>query len=447
MSNAILSIIAFIITIAILVGIHEYGHYIVARWFKVGVLKFSIGFGKVLYSYKHKKSGTVWAISAIPLGGYVKLVDERNFINEQEVSEAKSLPKSTKYPQYSFNKIHPFKKIAIILAGPMINFIAAIVFFAMVAMYGVKDIAPIIAQPNQQSLLYKAGLTDEAKVKTISYDNNSYAIHGFNDIMWHLQMAFQHKESVTISVQNLQSKQNVNYIVDMKNIVNPSEISNIVSPAFTSMQIMKVSEDSLASVSGLIDNDKIVLIDKQKPTTELLSQKLKGSTKFELGVERNNQLININIQPNGSLLGIELQNSYRQIRVNYNLLQSIKYGYDKTWQTISSSVVAIIGMFVDKSGVDNLGGPVAISSMAKSSLVAGLDTFLQFLALISISLGVMNLIPLPVLDGGQALITFVEWGTKRRIPPKIANVMQQVGVAFILLLTFFALKNDITRLL
>jgi regulator of sigma E protease len=104
-------------------------------------------------------------------------------------------------------------------------------------------------------------------------------------------------------------------------------------------------------------------------------------------------------------------------------------------------------MFVDKSGVDNLGGPVAISSMAKSSLVAGLDTFLQFLALISISLGVMNLIPLPVLDGGQALITFVEWGTKRRIPPKIANVMQQVGVAFILLLTFFALKNDITRLL
>ncbi len=446
MNNILLSIIAFIITIAILVGIHEYGHYIVARWFKVGVLKFSIGFGKVLYSFKHKKSGTIWAISAIPLGGYVKLADERNFVNEQEIIEASLLPKSKKYPQYSFNKIHPLKRIVIILAGPFINFLAAVLFFAIVGMYGIKDIAPIIEQPQVNSILHSAGLKNEAKIKSVSYADNSYVIHGFNDIMWHLQMAFQHKNIININLINSYNKQNENYIIDLRKINNSKELSSLVLPAFQDMEIIKVNQNSLASASGLKSGDKIILIDTQKANANILSNKLKGSQKFKLNIIRNNQNLDIDIQPNGNLLGIQLQNSYKQIKINYGFFEAIKYGYDKTWQTLSLSIAAIIDMFFDKSGMDNLGGPVAISSMAKSSLVAGFDTFLQFLALISISLGVMNLIPLPVLDGGQALITFVEWISNRKIPPKIANLMHQIGIVFILLLTFFALKNDITRL-
>jgi len=450
--NILLSILAFLITIVILVGIHEYGHYLAARIFKVGVVKFSIGFGKPLYQFKHRQSGTIWAISQIPFGGYVQLLDERNFVQDTVTqNHAQYLPKSKKYPQYSFNSVHPLKKIIIILAGPIINFISAIVFFTIVGMYGVDDIAPVIDTPLPASVLQKSGMREPLIVKDISYENNKYDIQSFSQIVWHSQLALQNKQDISIGGITLDN-QKKSYFVKLDNISN-TQLLNQIKPYSKSINIVEVNANSLGQKLGLKINDKILAIDKENANAELLNTRLKNPSKenFTLSIERVvdnlKQNIDINIIPTGQLLGIYLQSAYPKIEIKYNFFDAIKYGVQKTWQVLYTTVKAITAIFYDKNSMDNLGGPVAISAMAKDSLVAGFDTFLQFLALISISLGAMNLLPLPVLDGGQALITFIEWISKRTIPVKVAIGMQKAGVFIILFLTIMALKNDFSKFL
>ncbi len=456
--NIAVSIIAFIITIVILVGIHEYGHYLVARLCKVGVLKFSMGFGKSLYSYTHKKSGTVWTISAIPLGGYVKLVDERNLSPdspdyEREKNTVASLPKSKKYPQLSFNGVHPLKKIAIILAGPAINFIAAIVFFAIVGMHGSKQIAPNIqniTNHNQQNNI------KSINVERISYGSESYQVQHFNDILWHAQIALQQKKNIVLhSNNNIQKTLNLN----LQNI-NAQQLTDMLQPALLYIEILHIQPNSLAEKYQLKPHDKIMAINNENPSAYILSKYLNTTSTnissthkktLNLIIERNQKIMPIIIElkyNQKNLLGINMRNAYQEMNVSYGFFPAIKYGASKTWQVINMTIQAISGMFESrKAAMENLGGPVAISSMAKSSLLAGVDTFLQFLALISISLGIMNLLPLPVLDGGQALMTFVEWIIQRSIPLKVVQVLQQFGVILIMILTILALNNDIQRLL
>ncbi len=467
--SILISVLAFILTIFILVAIHEYGHYAVARLFNVGVIKFSIGFGKPLFTYKHKSSGTLWILSRIPLGGYVQLLDERNLLeeNKSEINEKPAqLPISNKYKQYSFESIHPIKKILIILAGPAINFIAAIIFFSIVAMYGIKDIKPVIEAKlnlDSSSILYKAGINNNFSVKTLSYNNTTYSIKSFSEILLHLSLANDSKYKVQLYGNNLESNNNQKYSIDFSSVnIQTTDIVNQIKPYVSSISVVKILPNSLAQNIGLQENDKIIAINNNKVTYSLLQQKLKtiNTEPFNLYIKSNKNIINLKVNnpnknnlnnslnlKNPTVLGVQLQNNYEKITIKHNVTQAFQYGANQTAYIIKASVNSLIKMFVSSSEIKNLSGPIAISNMAKDSLLSGVDIFLQFLAFISISLGIMNLLPLPMLDGGQALIVFIEYLTKRNFPVKALVFMQKLGILFIIVLTFLAFKNDITKLI
>lgn len=352
--TAIWSLIAFLVAIGLLVSFHELGHYTAARVCGVRVLRFSVGFGKTIWTYQKTPDSTEWALSSLPLGGYVKMDED------------------------SFRDKALWKRSLIVAAGPLANFLLAIVFFATLFISGVPQIPAKLAEPIQASLAYEAGVFggDTVTGWKQSDDASFRPIVSWNQLRWRLLDAVTAKEGFVLQVITAKG--------DEQAIVFKEEKMPKLAP----------DVDPLAALGVKPDLNEPVAI-------------------FELKL---------------------------------GLFDSLKVAVERVWDISVVSLRMLGGIFTGESSIKQIGGPLSIADMAGKSVQVGWQSYLGFLALISISLGILNLMPLPMLDGGQLLYDAWELLTGSKVPEAWQNVLQRVGVGSLMLLTILALFNDISRL-
>lgn len=443
------SIASFIVALSILVAVHEWGHFYVARRCGVKVQRFSIGFGKALWSYK-AKSGTEYVLAAIPLGGYVKMLDER---------VEPVLPKDA---PMAFNRQPVLARIAIVVAGPLVNFIFAFFALWLMFMLGVNSIHPQIGQIAPQSIAGKAGMqSDERIVSVGEHDTPDWAAVNME------LLAAVGSQQVTLGTQDAAGIRR-----DYQLAITDWQFDPDANATFTSLGITPyrpqvqttlayVADDSAASAMGLQVGDKILAING---TTTNDWQQIEGQLQG-----RPNQAVNLlvsrdgrQLQLNGTLgardvngmtqgyLGVIPEqapwpDSMRFVQ-RYNPIAAMPEAVAQTWRLMTLSVQLMGKLFTGDMSIKTLSGPISIAKGAGTSAAYGLVSFLRFLALISISLGIINLLPLPILDGGHLLYYLVELFTGRPVPESVQEVGFKIGGVLLLLLTSIAIFNDIARL-
>ncbi|EUC18150.1 RIP metalloprotease RseP [Paraburkholderia hospita] len=459
--NLLIELVAFAVAIGVLVVVHEYGHYSIARLCGVKVLRFSIGFGKPLARWVSKKTGTEWTIAALPLGGYVKMLDERE---EGAPIAPEDLPRA-------FNRQSVGKRIAIVAAGPIANFILAIVLFAAVFATGVTEPAAIVAAPAVETAAARAGFDGGETVVAVRDANagESEPVRSWSDLRWKLLgAAFDHKR-VVLTAKDTHGT--FDFPLDLQNLSGKEVDDDFMSrlgfePGGGTLSVAGVQPGSAALQAGLLAGDRIRAVDghpADNATTFINYIKSHAGKPIVLQIERgakNQQagaLQNLTIVPGAQRdettgqpigrIGAELATQVPSIDVRYGPVDSVRLGAHRTWDLAVYSVRMFGRMIVGEASLKNLSGPVTIADYAGKSARLGPSAFLSFLALVSISLGVLNLLPIPVLDGGHLLYYLVEAVTGKAVSDRWQLVLQRAGLACIVALSAIALFNDLARLI
>ncbi|MGA3251744.1 MAG: RIP metalloprotease RseP, partial [Paraburkholderia sp.] len=433
----------------------------VARLCGVKVLRFSIGFGKPLVQWVSPKTGTEWTIAALPLGGYVKMLDER---------EA-GAPISPEALPHAFNRQHVAKRFAIVAAGPVANFILAIVLFAAVFATGVSEPAAIVAAPAPNTAAALAGLDGGETVVAVRNADagSSEPVRSWSDLRWKLLgAAFDHRR-VILSAKD--SHGTFDFPLDLRDVSEKDVDDDFMShlgfePGGGKLIVAGVQGGSAAQHAGLAAGDRLVSIDG-KPTDNATAfiayVKTHAGKSVTLQVERGGdaqqagKIEDIHVVPLAQhddttgqeigRIGAELATQVPSIQVRYGPIESVQLGARRTWDLAAYSVRMFGRMLTGEASLKNLSGPVTIADYAGKSARLGPSAFLSFLALVSISLGVLNLLPIPVLDGGHLLYYLVEAATGKAVSDRWQLVLQRAGLACIVALSAIALFNDLARLI
>ncbi len=444
------TIFAFIISLAILVSIHEWGHFWVARKMGVKVLKFSIGFGKSLFSW-HDKYGTEFSISVIPLGGYVKMLDEREGnVASDEVHLA-------------FNKKNVWKRIAIVAAGPLANFILAFIALWVMYLIGIKTIMPTIGYviPNSPAAL--SGITANERIISI----NHQPVKSWYDV--NLSLAGLIGDNTSFPLTTYLNNQTHSYDITIQHWPRDIEKQDLIStigfktwsPKVPTV-ISKVIEGLPANRAGIKSGDQVLSINGQsvytwKDVVDIVSKSASSSLTFNL--LRNHQKISLEVTPekktlnSGDVIGfIGAQAtpvswpSDQISNISYNPVTAIPIAAKETWKLTSITLKSLHKIIIGVLSLNNLSGPVTIAKVAGTALRSGIESFLYFIAMLSVSLGVINLLPIPTLDGGHLLFYLIEAVRRRPVPEKIQSFGLRLGLTFILCIMILAIYNDIARL-
>ncbi|GIU46954.1 zinc metalloprotease [Shewanella sairae] len=447
---------SFIVALGILIAAHEYGHFWVARRCGVKVERFSIGFGKAIWR-KTGQDGTEYVLAMIPLGGYVKMLDER-------VDE---VPEELK--DQAFNRKSVWQRIAIVSAGPIANFLFAIV--ALYAMYliGVPAVKPVIdstiAGTPAAQIIVKEPMQVIAvggqKVRDWEEVNLALAGHiGDSKVdvtvapLSRLEGASGDEKTYSLNTQGwkFNPEKELPITAIGLGMYRPSILP----------ELGMVTEDGAAGLAGIKVGDTLVAIDGEKYKdwprfVEIVQNSANKS--ITITVRRNGEQLKMTVTPKsrenaaGKLEGVigvaptaEPWPENMKVQLEYGFLESFPVAVDKTWQLVSVSIKMIGKLFTGDVSVKNLSGPISIAQGAGNSANVGLVYFLGFLALISVNLGIINLLPLPVLDGGHLLYYFVEVITGRPVPEKVQEIGFRIGAALLLMLMSVALFNDFSRL-
>ncbi len=441
---------SFILALGILVAIHEYGHFWVARKMGVKVLRFSIGFGKPLLKW-HDKYNTEYVIAAIPLGGYVKMLDER----------VDDVPANQRH--LSFNAKSVQARIAIVAAGPMANFLFAIFALAVMYMVGVQSVKPVVGSITEGSRAEQAGIMPSQHIIKIGDDD----ITTWQDATFAL-MSNLGEESVEVIVRDKSLQPRVKTLnlegwkLDQRDVPPLSSLGIVPFRPQATLTIAAVTKDSAAEHANLQVNDTILAVNGEtisnwQQLVNLITQSANKSLQFS--VKRQDTIKAITVTPKGRIdnngieqgfLGVapvvqQWPDGYVETR-HYGPLDSIVRGTKETWRLITLSFDMIGNLITGQVSVKNLSGPVGIAVGAGTSVSYGLVAFLSFLALISVNLGVFNLLPLPVLDGGHLMYYIIELFRKKPVSEKTQEFGFKVGALLLIFLTCFALFNDVSRL-
>ncbi|MBH0037692.1 sigma E protease regulator RseP [Pseudoalteromonas sp. SWN166] len=441
---------SFILALGILVAIHEYGHFWVARKMGVKVLRFSIGFGKPLLKW-HDKYNTEYVIAAIPLGGYVKMLDER----------VDDVPANQRH--LSFNAKSVQARIAIVAAGPMANFLFAIFALAVMYMVGVQSVKPVVGSITEGSRAEQAGIMPSQHIIKIGDDD----ITTWQDATFAL-MSNLGEQSVEVIVrdENLQPRTKTlnleGWKLDQRDVPPLSSLGIVPFRPQATLTIAAVTKDSAAEHANLQVNDTILAVNGEtisnwQQLVNLITQSANKSLQFS--VKRQDTIQTIIVTPKGRIdnngieqgfLGVapvvqQWPDGYVETR-HFGPLDSIVRGTKETWRLITLSFDMIGNLITGQVSVKNLSGPVGIAVGAGTSVSYGLVAFLSFLALISVNLGVFNLLPLPVLDGGHLMYYIIELFRKKPVSEKTQEFGFKVGALLLIFLTCFALFNDVSRL-
>ena len=443
-----LSLLIFLLTIFILVIVHEFGHYTVARACGVQVISFSVGFGPKLISYKSNHNE--WLISAIPLGGYVRMLDERE----------SPVPSSLKHK--AFNLKAPWQKILIAFAGPLFNILFALFIYYILALNGVENIRPIVASINTNLATISHMNVPENSIITQINDKSVYSWENANHV-FSAEVAKSNSIKITYTHQHIESSQIINLIQLKQKFNNKLTLDNLGIMPFKLLPIISYIEPSSpASKSGLKISDQIIQINQQiiKTWAQVADIIQKNpNRRLKLIVKRNNDELNLNIIPDtynndGQTTGkigimptlddkLLKDNTFIQ---NYTLITATNYAVSSSYNIIKLNISNLSSLINGKISWHNIGGPIAIANAGTNALNASIKKFIDFLALISLSLAFMNLLPIPILDGGHILIYLSEWITGHEINHKTQDIILKFGLVLILGLTFIALYNDALRL-
>ncbi|MDN3652548.1 sigma E protease regulator RseP [Thalassotalea ponticola] len=443
---------SFIVALGLLITVHEYGHFWVARKCGVKVQKFSIGFGKTLLR-RHDKYGTEYVIAAIPLGGYVKMLDSR----VDEVSDADK--------PYAFDGKSVYQRIAIVSAGPIANFLFAIVAFYLMFLIGMTSVKPVIGDVEQNSIAAQAGISTASEI---------VAVGGDKTVDWQaVNMALvSHIGDPQITIQTKQADSSYvkTHQLDTRNWqFEPSKVSAMDSLGIIPFRpeikpiIGRLVAEQAADKAGIQVGDEIIAVDGQKldgnwqkfvDTIVQNPNRRVAVTINRQGVEQTIQvLVGTQTNDNGLSVGylglsptLSPWPDSHKVDISYGPLEALPKALSSTWNLITLSFDMIGKLLTGHVSVDNLSGPIAIAQGAGSSAGIGLVYFLSFLALISINLGIINLLPLPILDGGHLLYYAVELVTGKPVSEKVQEIGFKIGALVLLTLMCIAIVNDLARL-
>jgi len=438
---------SFIVALGILVFIHEYGHYWVAKKNGIKVLKFAVGFGKPIYTWRNK-SGTDFVIGMIPLGGYVRMLDER-------VDDV--LPEDK---PFAFNNKKVTQRIAVIAAGPMANFIFAIVVLFAVLMMGGKAVKPVIGAVDASSISANAGVQGGDiilavnDIKTPSWESANYAL---------IEQVGKTSFNLVVDRNNSQTNLQLNsagWEIDDGQILKglglqPFRPSPLLTIAF-------IAEGSPAQNGGLNVGDKLLTINdidlkNWKQATEIIAENADKPLSVE--VERNGQKTTVLITPKNRPTKDGFSRGYLGVApdvekwpkgyvfdVQYGIFRALQKSVEQTWSFISLTFQMVGKLVTGDIGLNNLSGPISIAQGAGQSAESGLVNFLKFLALISINLGVVNLLPLPVLDGGHLMYYFIELIRGKPVSERVQEMGFKIGAFILMMIMGIAIINDFGRL-
>ena len=450
--NILFIIVAAILLLGPLIAIHEFGHYWVARKLGVKVLVYSIGFGPTVLKWTSKKSGIQYQLSALPLGGYVKMLDER----EGNVS-AEDLP-------YAFNRQSPLKRIAIVAAGPLVNLIFAVLLFW------------ILFLPAQEQLNTRVGKvienTPAAQVEMRSGDK-IIAVDGTATPTWEkLNYALIDRvgETGTIQIQADRDGQVQTFNLPIQQFLKDQSQSPLDVLGFLPYRphiqpvVHKLSEDGAAIRQGMKEGDVIVAIDNKKINDwfEVVDIVQKSPEKLlNIEVMRQGEIVQLKVMPQGKrdnmgnttgMLGVQAQSGQINIpaeykhTIQYNPVEAFVVAVEKTGQLSSMILGSIVKMIRGLIGLDNLSGPITIAKVAGQSAEMGWQTFISFMALMSVSLGILNLLPIPMLDGGHLVYYIIELIRGKPVSEQIQLVGLKIGMVLLGSMMFLAIFNDFMRL-
>lgn len=445
------TVFALIVTLGILVTIHEYGHFWVARRCGVKVLRFSVGFGTPLIRWRDKLD-TEYVIAMIPLGGYVSMLDER----ESEVEPA--------LQDQAFNRKPILQRIAIVAAGPVVNLLFAVLVYWAMFVSGVEKVVPVIGSVVSDSIAEQSGLQPGVEILSVA----GRATHSWDDV--NLVMASYIGESAVVPLTVRDSAQGLrqNFQLNLNGWhFNPETQSPLSALGITPYRpiypavIGQIVEGGAANRAGLLVADQVVSVNGVSvPEWIDLVKLVRKSAGQELAVElmRSGQLLSITMTPvevfEGELsvgkIGAAVApvewppEMLRQVR--YGVIESIQQAFSKTWQMISLTLDSIWKMFEGILSVKNLSGPITIAKVAGASAASGVEAFAGFLAYLSISLGILNLLPIPMLDGGHLLYYAVELLRGRPVSEKVQMIGLRIGMAVLFSIMGVAIFNDLMRL-
>ena len=447
------TLLAFIGAIALLVVFHELGHFWVARRCGVKVLRFSIGFGKVLYSKRFAGSDTEWVISAIPLGGYVKMLDER----EEEVAP-EDLP-------YAFNRQPVLQRMAIVVAGPLSNFLLAIVLYWALFVYGVPGLKPVLGEAPPGSPAALAQMQAGETIVSI----NGEPVPSWQELRWSLLELALRSGEARIEARGAQGE-TLFHVLDISSLQAKDLDGEFLDklglhpyrPAIPPV-IGKISESSVAQRAGLQEGDRVLRANgvALQHWSELVDtiRTHPGQT-VRLEIQRGEMTIAIELVPqaiaesgkNVGKIGAGPQVDHAAwqailTEVSYGPVDALYQSLRKTWETSVITLKMLGKMVVGEVSMKNLSGPITIADYAGQSAEMGVAAYLGFLALISISLGVLNLLPVPLLDGGHLLYYVTELVKGSPVSEQAWEIGQKIGIALLGMLMFFAIYNDINRLI
>lgn len=443
----------FIVVIGILVSFHELGHFWVARKAGVKVLRFSIGFGKVLWSYQKNPDATEYVLSAIPLGGYVKMVDEREGAVKEE-----DLP-------FAFNRQSLLARTAIVAAGPVFNLVLAVALFWSVLVIGEPGIKPILGAVEQGTLAAQAGFVEGDEILSV---NDKFTPTWTEALSVLIGAAVEGQQEIKVAVKNFDDQQSLRTLhIAEKDSENPDVLYNRLGfkPWSPKLQpvIGKVLADSAALAAGLQQGDLIVSADGIAITDWMqwvAYVKNHPGVAINLIIERDGARLPITITPKSVVseqkktegkigasvyMPEELKNS---MLVEYSLspLKAIPAAIETTYYYSATTLKMMAKMLIGRASVENLSGPISIAQYAGQSATMGFVHFIKFMALVSVSLGVLNLLPVPVLDGGHLLFFAIEGIKGSPVSEKVQIFFQQVGIALLVSLMALAMVMDIQRL-
>ncbi len=451
-----LTIAAFALALGLLIAIHEYGHFQVARWCGVKVIRFSVGFGKSLVRWTPKGSSTEFVLGAFPLGGYVKMLDER----EAPVDPAER--------HMAFNTQPLRSRVAIVAAGPAANLLLAILLYAMVNWNGVEQAMPILASPVPGSLAERSGLKGGEFVTQASLEGEAMQdVLSFEDVRWLATRGALDSRDLSLMVADRPGGRSRKIVLSLSEAdareVDASLFRKIgITSPLTAPVIGEVMAGGAAAEAGLQEGDIVLkvgtvdVVDGQQ-LRELIRMSVKPAAALDerWTILRNKSEVLVQVRARPTLesgqtvgrIGAFVGAPPAMTVVRYGPVDGLVKGISRTWEVSLLTLKMLGRMAVGEASFKNLSGPLTIADYAGKSASLGLNQYLLFLALISVSLGVMNLLPLPVLDGGHLMYYLWEGATGRAVTEAWTERLQRGGVAVLAVMMSIAIFNDLSRLI